>query len=250
LDRSEKDWIFVSDAHLTGREPEEVEVFLRFLDSEEGRMGHLVILGDLFEFLFGFTKASPFPEYLPVLERLQQFNLQGIGIKYFEGNHDFFLGSLFSEKFGMNVEVHTEGWEGWLKEKRVFIAHGDLTNPEQWKYRIFRRLLKNQWTYSLIELAGPHLSIQVARRLGDRSYKKYHAPDRSTPPSTFKTFAHQKFLEGVEIVILGHSHFPDRVEEQIDGRKYLYFNVGDWMTRRSFLRFSPPDHFELTRFAG
>ena len=248
MDRSEKDWIFVSDAHLTEREPEEVEIFLRFLDSEKERMGHLVILGDLFEFLFGFRKAFPFPEYLPVLEKLQQFNHQGIEIKYFEGNHDFFLGSLFSEKFGMDVEVHTEGWEGKLKEKRVFIAHGDLSNPGQWRYRIFRRLLKNRWTYSLIELAGPRLSIQVARRLGDRSYQKYHASDRSTPPSAFKTFAHQKFLEGVEVVILGHSHFPDQVEEQIHGRKCLYFNVGDWKTRRSFLRFLPPNHFELTQF--
>jgi UDP-2,3-diacylglucosamine hydrolase len=250
LDRSEKDWTFVSDAHLTGREPEEVEGFLRFLDSEEKRTGHLVILGDLFEFLFGFRKAFPFPEYLPILERLKQLNVQGIQIKYFEGNHDFYLGSFFSEKFGMDVEVHTEGWEGRLEEKRVFIAHGDLSNPKQWSYRIFRKLLKNPWTYSLMELAGPRLSIQIARWLGSRSYQKYHHPGRSTPPSSFKAFAHQKFLEGVEVVILGHSHFPDQAEEQIDGRKCLYFNVGDWKTRRSFLRFSPPDRFELSAFLG
>ena len=80
MDRSEKDWIFVSDAHLTGRDPKEVEVFLRFLDSEEGRMGHLVILGDLFEFLFGFRKAFPFPEYLPVLERLAGNGGQNPGV--------------------------------------------------------------------------------------------------------------------------------------------------------------------------
>jgi hypothetical protein len=24
--------------------------------------------------------------------------------------------------------------------------------------------------------------------------------------------------------------------------------VGDWRTHRSFLRFTPPDHFELSRF--
>jgi UDP-2,3-diacylglucosamine hydrolase len=250
LDRSEKDWIFVSDAHLTGREPEGVEVFLRFLDSEKERMGHLVILGDLFEFLFGFQKPSPFPEYLPIFEELQHFYHQGIRIQYFEGNHDFFLRSFFSQQLNMEIEVHPDGCEEHLQGRRVFIAHGDLSNPSQWRYRAFRRLLKNRWTFSLIELAGPSLSLRVARGLGDRSYQKYHHPDRSGPPSAFKTFAHQKFLEGFEVVILGHSHFPDQMEEEIEGRKCLYFNVGDWMTRRSFLRFTPPEDFRLERFTG
>ena len=31
-----KDWIFVSDAHFTGRDPGEMESFIRFLDSEDG----------------------------------------------------------------------------------------------------------------------------------------------------------------------------------------------------------------------
>ena len=62
-------------------------------------------------------------------------------------------------------------------------------------------------------------------------------------PQTFHSFAHQKFLEGFEVVLLGHSHFPEKVEEWIEGRKCLYFNVGDWMTHRSYLRFTPPDQF-------
>jgi UDP-2,3-diacylglucosamine pyrophosphatase LpxH len=50
---AEKDWIFISDAHFTGRDSEEMGPFLRFLDLEEERIDHLVILGDLFEFFFG-----------------------------------------------------------------------------------------------------------------------------------------------------------------------------------------------------
>jgi UDP-2,3-diacylglucosamine pyrophosphatase LpxH len=34
----QKDWIFVSDAHFTGEEPEEVKAFLEFLETEEERM--------------------------------------------------------------------------------------------------------------------------------------------------------------------------------------------------------------------
>ena len=231
-----------------------MEVFLRFLDSEKKRIGHLVILGDLFEFFFGFRndssteKLSAFSDYLPVLNKLQSLHQEGIQIKYFEGNHDFFLHSFFSEQLGMGVEVYPNGREERLGGNRVFIAHGDLSNPKQWTYRTFRRILKNPLTYRLIHLAGPRISRHVARKLSDMSYQKYHDDGQAGPPPAFKAFAHQKFLEGIEIVILGHSHFPEEIEEWIDGKRCLYYNVGDWVVHRSFLRFTPPGRFLLERY--
>jgi len=224
-------------------------------------MSHLVILGDLFEFFFGFKnsfpkrngspdgKSFPFPEYLPVLNKLQVLHQQGIRIKYFEGNHDFSLHSFFRDQFGMNVEVHPTGWEERLGGKRTFLAHGDLSNSGQWKYRLFRKVLKNRWTYGLIQFAGPRLSRAAAKRMSGKSYERYHEALPETGPPAFRTFAHQKFQQGFEVVILGHSHFPEEVMEEIDRKRCLYFNVGDWMIHRSFLRFTPPDHFELARFS-
>ncbi len=217
-------------------------------------MGHLVILGDLFEFFFGFRndssteRPSTFSDYLPVLHELQSLYHEGIQIKYFEGNHDFFLHSFFSEQFGIEVEVYPNGGEERLGGNRVFIAHGDLSNPKQWTYRAFRRILKNSLTYRLIHFVGPRISRHVAQKLSDASYQKYHDEEQSIPPPAFRAFAHQKFLEGFEIVILGHSHFPEEVEERIEGRRCLYYNVGDWVVHRSFLRFTPPDRFQLERY--
>ena len=231
-----------------------MEAFLRFLDSEKKQIGYLAILGDLFEFFFGFRnffsteKPSAFTDYLPVFNKLQSVCHEGIRIKYFEGNHDFFLHSFFSEQFGMEVEVYPDGCEERLEGKRAYIAHGDLANPKQWTYRTFRRILKNSWTYHLIHLAGPRISRRVAQKLSDMSYQKYHNDIQPASPPAFKAFAHQKFLEGFDIVILGHSHFPEEVEEPIEGRRCLYYNVGDWMVHRSFLRFTPPERFQLERF--
>jgi len=251
LSSLEKDWIFVSDGHFTGREPERMESFLSFLNSERRRMGHLVILGDLFEFLFGFEDSSfenapfPFPDYLPVLEMLKELYHQGIQIKYFEGNHDFFINSFFYRQFGIIVEVHPQWSEEKLGGKRAFVSHGDLSNPGLWRYRIFRRMIKNSFTYRLIQLCGPRLSRRIAEMICRLSYQKYHLGLPERPHPAFRSFASRKFLEGYEIVILGHSHFPDEVEEVVDGKKCLYFNVGDWITQYSFLRFTPPDRFEL-----
>lgn len=252
--QTEKDWIFVSDAHFKGEDSRSMEVFLRFLNSEKERMGNLVILGDLFEFLFGFKMDStgrrpfPFRDYLSVLEGLQNLYRDGIRIKYFEGNHDFSLHAFFSERFGMEVEVFPEGDEVRIGGKRVFMAHGDLSNPNLWGYRIFRRMIKNRWTYGLIETIGPEISRRVAGWLSQRSYEKNHDTVPPGPPPEFRQFAHQKFLEGFDTVILGHSHFPEEVEENIDGRRCLYFNVGDWMRHRSFLRFRLPDQFKMERW--
>lgn len=252
----DKTWLFVSDAHFRGGGSEAMIDFLTFLNSEDERIGHLVILGDLFEFLFGFQRkhtercSFPFRDYLPILEALQRLYRRGVQIKYFEGNHDFNLQSFFSERFDMDIEVFPESHEETLGQKRAFIAHGDLSNPKLWRYRIFRKMVKNPWTYGLIEKVGPNVSCRVARWLSQRSYEKNHPRPLPGPPPEFRHFAHQRFLEGFDIVILGHSHFPEEVEEHIEGRTCLYFNVGDWMEHRSFLRFTPPDTFELGRWVG
>ncbi|HSB05638.1 MAG TPA: UDP-2,3-diacylglucosamine diphosphatase [Thermodesulfobacteriota bacterium] len=257
---TEKGWVFVSDAHFTGQESEGMASFLRFLDAQREGTGDLVILGDLFEFLFGFKDAHhqenfpsapkpfPFPEYLPIFEGLKRLFQQGIRIKYFEGNHDFFLHSFFQDWFNMEVEVYPEGCEERLGGRRSFIAHGDLSNPMQWKYRCFRRIFKNRWMFRLIEFAGPYWSRRLALKMSSKSHQRYHATHSQGMAAAFHSFAHQKFEEGFEVVILAHSHFPEKVEEWIKGRRCLYFNVGDWMTHRSYLTFTPPDHFELSQF--
>jgi len=57
----------------------------------------------------------------------------------------------------MEIEVYPNGCEERLEGNRVFIAHGDLSNPKQWSYRTFRRILKNPLTYRLIHLVGPRI---------------------------------------------------------------------------------------------
>ena len=72
---------------------------------------------------------------------------------------------------------------------------------------------------SIHPFCRPRLSRRVAQRLSDLSYQKYHNDFPSLPPLAFKTFAHQRFLEGFDVVILGHSHFPEEVEEWMDGQE-------------------------------
>jgi len=235
------DWIFLSDAHLTEETRENQERLIRFLESEKENLATLVLLGDLFEFWFGF-EGYIYQGYEPILEQLKSLSHRGVRIKYIEGNHDFCLGPFFKGQLG--AEVYAEEVEETLGGKRIYVAHGDRANPRDYEYRLFRKILKNRFSYALIRWAGPELSMRVAKRLSSRSRRKNHCRAPGHIP-VFKTFAMNKFREGIDVVILGHSHYPEQVLENINGREKAYFNVGDWITFFSYLRYRPTTGFEL-----
>ena len=236
-----KDWIFLSDAHFTGENRDDQDRLIRFLEMERENLDTLVLLGDLFEFWFGF-EGHIYKEYAPILEKLKSLSHRGVRIKYVEGNHDFCLGSFFEEDLG--AEVYSDEMEETLGGKRVYIAHGDRVNPRDYGYRLFRRTVKNRFSYALIRWGGPGLSKKIAKQLSARSRRKNHEQLPGHIP-IFRTFAMHKFREGIDIVILGHSHSPEKVVERIDGREKFYFNVGDWMTSFSYLRYNPESGFQL-----
>ena len=236
-----KDWIFLSDAHFTGENRINQDRLIRFLETERENLDTLVLLGDLFEFWFGF-EGYIYREYVPILEQLKSLSHRGVRIKYVEGNHDFCLGSFFEED--LRAEVYAEEMEETLGGKRVYTAHGDRVNPRDYGYRLFRRTLKNRFSYALMRWAGPALSMKVAKRLSARSRRKNHYQLPGHIP-IFRTFAMNKFREGIDVVILGHSHCPEEILSRIDGREKAYFNVGDWITFFSYLKYNPKTGFEL-----
>lgn len=236
-----KDWIFLSDAHFTGESRNEQERLIRFLEMERENLDTLVVLGDLFEFWFGF-EGYIYKEYLPILEQLKSLSRGGVRIRYVEGNHDFSLGSFFERDLG--AEVYVDEMEEIVGGKRIYVAHGDRVNPRDYGYRLFRRTLKNRLSYALIRWGGPGLSMKIAKQLSARSRGRNREQSPDHIP-IFRTFAMRKFREGIDIVILGHSHYPEEIVQRIDGREKAYFNVGDWMTFCSYLRYNPGSGFEL-----
>ena len=49
-----KNWFFIADAHLSDRDAGRQKMLIDFLELHRGEMERLVILGDLFDFWFGF----------------------------------------------------------------------------------------------------------------------------------------------------------------------------------------------------
>ncbi len=239
------DWLFIADAHLKEWNLEQQTRIVQFLEREKENMEVLVILGDLFEFWFGFEPFA-FEGYRPLLDKLEELVKEGVQIRYLEGNHDFVLGTYFEETLEAEIASHES--ELKLDGKRIYLAHGDLVNRKDRFYGIFRRLLRNALTYWLIRRAGPKVTKKVARFLSSVSSGKGGPKNPEKIERIFHEFAMEKMRQGFDVVILAHNHLPQGRSFEIDGRQTHYFNVGDWIDHFSFLRYRPGQGFRVEYF--
>jgi UDP-2,3-diacylglucosamine hydrolase len=236
------DWLFVGDAHFAFGDGERRKHFLNFITNNKSKLDTLVIMGDFFDFWFGFRDLSPLTnEYGDILRLLQQLRSDGVEVIYLEGNHEFRMNPYMREKFG--VVVYDDAAEIDLDGNKVYLAHGDRSYPSV-SHRILTWLLRNRVTYLLISLLGPRIVIAVARWWSDKS-RKGSLKESSEVIVRLKRFAQRKLNEGFDTVILAHTHLPEVITMKKRGGEGYYFNVGNWMRDYSYLRYNEKKGFTL-----
>lgn len=220
----------MSDAHIRTHDDPNLPPLLAFLERNRG-VERLFILGDLFDTWFAFKRAV-FDEYVPLLGALDAMRRAGTHITYVTGNHDFELGDFFHRILG--AEVHDTEFTLDADGRRAFVAHGDMANPQDTKYRRMRRILRS----SPMRWLGRNLPPHWVWRIGQKMTEKYTGEEiaRRLPlQKIFAEYAAQKQEDGFDTVILGHLHIP--VHEETSGNPArAYVNLGDWIQWRTFLR--------------
>jgi UDP-2,3-diacylglucosamine hydrolase len=236
------DWIFVGDAHFARGDKGRREHFASFIKKNRPKLSTLVIMGDFFDFWFGFRDITTLKkEYSDVLEIIEGLRRDGIRVIYFEGNHDFSLGSYMRQELG--IEVYKRSAEMELRGKRIFLAHGDRISPtlDHW---ILSGLLRNKLTYQGISLLGSRLVMAIAHRWSASS--RGRNMERSPVViARLRSFAQRKLKEGFDAVILAHTHLPEVIRVKEKGKEAYYFNVGDWIKDFSYLRYNEKKGFSL-----
>ena len=224
--------VFISDAHIRDRDDVNLPPLLGFLDYLSGSVERLFIVGDLFDTWFAFPHAV-FEDYVPLLGALHALKRSGIGITYVTGNHDFEMGSFFTGALG--ADVHDTEMTLESDGRRAFIAHGDMVDEDDRKYRRLRRILRAKPTRWLGRRLPPSWVWRVGQMLTER-YAGDEGEDRTRLIRVFADYAAARHDEGFDCVILGHLHHP--VFAQSEGRDSVrtYVNLGDWIRWRTFLR--------------
>jgi UDP-2,3-diacylglucosamine hydrolase len=222
--------IFLADAHLTSPDNYNFRMILHFLRELEGNTESLYIMGDLFDFWLGFP-SQPFRQYDAVLEALLSLKRSGCRLIFFEGNHDFHLGSVFREYLA--AEIHPGPAIQTIQGRRLFLCHGDQINRSDYGYRLLRLILHNRLIAAAVSHFPPSLAINIKDRLQRSSRAGYEVKtSRWDYREIIRSFARTICEQGCEGLITGHFHLG--YLEELDGKPFTILSLGDWMEQLTY----------------
>lgn len=222
--------IFLADAHLAAPTDLNYRLLLRFLRELEGNAETLFIMGDLFDFWLGFP-SHPFRQYDAVLDALLALTRSGCRLVYFEGNHDFHLGSIFRDRLG--AEIHTGPAILTVQGRRLLLCHGDQINRADRGYRLLRGLLHNRLVAGAVAHFPPTLALRIKDRLQHASKASYQTKiARWDYRQIIRCFAQSAREQGCSGLVTGHFHLA--FCEELDGSPFTILSLGDWMERFTY----------------
>lgn len=222
---------FISDLHLgalyPGLNSNREEILVRFLEQKAIQASHLFILGDLFEFWMEYRSFIP-KKHFRTLAALENLVRNGVQVHYLSGNHDFNLGSFFTETLKLNIHHHPFSLE--LQGKKLLLLHGDGLARSDWKYRIIKKIMLHPFSNWSFKLIHPDFGMALANsvsRLSRDSHKNQPRFMDEYEAASRKLLSDRKH----EILMHGHTHaafvktFPEGV----------YVNTGEWLYEMKYI---------------
>ncbi len=222
--------IFIADAHLASPDDTNYRLLLHFLHELEGELDTLYIVGDLFDFWLGFP-SQPCAEYNAVIDALERVVLRGCRLVYFEGNHDFHLGTVFSQR--LNAIIHTGPSLESVQGKRLYVCHGDQINKGDRLYRLLRFLLRTRMVAAAVRRFPPLWAQKIRERLQKRSQAGYGVNStRWDYRRIILDFARSLQKKGYDGLVTGHFHLALR--EELTAPPFAVLSLGDWMEQFTY----------------
>lgn len=237
--------IFLSDVHLRDADSVKTKLVVRFLQEVASKFENIYLLGDLFDVWPGTTDYLV-RHFSPVIQTLKDLVQDGHCVHYLEGNHDFRLGTYFTESLGIKVypDVITETWNG----RRIYMAHGDLGNPSEKGYRVLRYVLRHNLLHLALKVVPQEFIFKTGLNTSklSRGYQKKVPKNEEAIRELYRDTARGIFEKGYDVVLMGHTHLPDDVTTVVDGRQCRYINTGDWVRNFTYLEFDGTEFYTKT----
>ncbi|MGW8312480.1 MAG: UDP-2,3-diacylglucosamine diphosphatase [Desulfuromonadales bacterium] len=219
--------LFLADAHLRRPTDPNYQALLAFLDEQSGQTDLLILLGDIFEFWIG--KPSVTADHAPFIDTLERLQRHGTKLIYVEGNHDFHLGPVFTER--LNCQVLPDGGSVELDGKKIYLAHGDLADARDAAYLRMRKFFRSNLVQGLIGIL-PRSVLEAIGRLTSEISRKLVAKRKlsGAEREILRAYAAAILASGHQAVVTGHYHRPFH-EKSDDGE---HIALGDWITQYSY----------------
>jgi len=244
--------VFLSDVHLSPRDPARLERLVRFLDREGPRSGELYILGDLFDYWIG-PRHLALPDYQAALAALRRVTAGGTRVFFLLGNRDFYVRRRFARTTGVQVVPDRIEHRLVSGSSRVYLCHGDyLEGRRGLGFRIQRgiRTRPVEAVFTRLPTLAQKAGARFYRWLSDLK-KRFPglygrvsrlksrwagagAPVRG-PHGLCEDDVAAKVRQGADIIVCGHVHKSGAWPLLVDGRPAMLYTLGDWSSGESYL---------------
>jgi UDP-2,3-diacylglucosamine hydrolase len=227
--------VFLSDVHLTPREPERSVRFVRFLEREAASTDEFFILGDLFDYWIG-PKHLRKPDYREAIQALHAATEAGLRATFLLGNRDFYMEG-FTEATGVAVAPGRTEHEIAAGGKHVYLCHGEYLEGRRGFWIGVQEFIRSRG----VERVYTRLPACLAKA-GARFYRWVSEgrflPGKPKPRRAVvlsEALLEERFRNGADVIVCGHVHRAERRDFFIDGRAKTLFTLGDWADRPNWL---------------
>ncbi|MGP1959018.1 MAG: UDP-2,3-diacylglucosamine diphosphatase [Arsenophonus sp. NC-CH8-MAG3] len=227
--------LFISDLHLSEKNPSITVSFLRFLREQASQAKALYILGDFFDYWIGDDDPSLLLEL--IVQELKKLKSKGVSCYFIHGNRDFLLGKKFAKESGMILLPAEKTLT--LHGHNILILHGDTLCTDDISYQRYRKRVYNRWLQKLF-LALP---LSTRHRIAERIRKNSQSAIRRKPEfitDVNKQTVIEKFRKyQVDWMIHGHTHRPATHEINVNGKILYRAVLGAWDQNGSIIKITP-----------
>jgi len=207
--------ILIADAHCAPWRTSFID-FLHALESDKIMTPQLILMGDIFDMLYGPIQRSYRynTEGIDLLKRL----CKKMEIIYLEGNHDFLLSDVFPEMTVIRRENQPIVMD--YNGTKIALSHGDTTMGLG--YEIYTALIRSPLVLSLLRLIDTIGNGCIVGWLEKQMKRKSHCRNIEDFESLIKRRLKSFESDSVDVLIEGHFH----QNRSIKFPQFDYINVG------------------------
>ncbi len=218
-------WL-ASDIHLQESTPATAEAFLAWLNGAADAADHVLLPGDIFDAWVGDDVLQVAPEWLRNIVSGLAAAGQRTQLWLGHGNRDFMMG----EQLAQACHARLLPAEALLKTAigTVLLLHGDELCTDDLAYQQMRQVVRNPaWQADMMRRSLPE-RLQLAQQLREQS--EAGKADKSMAIMDVNQGAVERTMQahGVNRLIHGHTHRPDRHVFELDGAPAERWVLPDW----------------------
>jgi len=208
--------LFITDAHYNKPKGETaLKELLEKIASNEIKTPQLVLLGDIFDALFGGVPYTA-KENLEVIDLIQKIATTK-EVVYLEGNHDFQLHKFFPKDIAI-FPIQKQPVVLQANNQRLCLAHGDFDAP--FGYRLYTALIRNPVILFFLNIYDSLTNHSILNFVERHMSKK----EQCSSFAWFDEFIKKRFLDGCECDFFVDGHFHQNRSFSLESCHYI--NLG------------------------